>query len=80
MVYHTLWVKFIIPNWPQIVTKQGNKKMFLNTKWAHPFEQTWMSHIYQETIKGEIKTGILLLSPTEHNRFDHYAGNLRKES
>lgn len=67
-------------NWPQIVTKDGNKKMFLNTKWAHPFEQTWMSYIYQETIKGEIKTGVLLMTPTEHNRFDHYSGNLRKES
>ena len=67
-------------NWPQIVTKEGNKKMFLDTKWNHPFEQTWMSHIYQETVKGDIKPGILLLSPTEHNRFDHYEGNLRKES
>lgn len=67
-------------NWPQIVTKEGNQKMFLNTKWGHPFEQTWMSHIYQETVKGEIKPGILLLTPTEHNRFDHYEGNLRKES
>ena len=27
-----------------------------------------------------INPGILLLSPTEHDRFDHYDGNLRKES
>jgi hypothetical protein len=34
-------------NWPQIVTRTGNQKMFLDTTWGHPFEQTWMSHMYQ---------------------------------
>jgi hypothetical protein len=67
-------------NWPQVVTKSGSKKMFLTTTWAHPYEQTWMSYMYQETIKGEIMGGLLLLTPTEHNRFDHYDGKLRKES
>jgi hypothetical protein len=67
-------------NWPQIVTREGNKKMFLETTWAHPHEQTWMSHIYQETLNERITPGILLLTPTEHNRFDHYEGKLRKES
>jgi len=67
-------------NWPQVVTKHGNKKMFLTEKWARPFEQTWMSYIFQKTIKGEINPGILLLSPTEHDRFDHYDRKLRKES
>ena len=67
-------------NWPQIVSKDGNRNMFLKTKWVHPYEQTWMSHIYQETIKGNIRPAILLLTPTEHNRFDEYAKELRKES
>ena len=67
-------------NWPQVVTKEGNKKMFLNTTWAHPFEQTWMSFIYQETKKGNITSGLLLSTPTEHNRFEFYEGHLRKES
>ena len=67
-------------NWPQVVTKYGNKKMFLETKWARPFEQTWMSHIFQLTKKNEINPGLLLLTPTEHNRFDFYEGSLRKES
>jgi len=66
-------------NWPQIVSKKGNKKMFLDTKWDYPFEQTWMSHIYQETVKGNIETGILLLTPTEHDRFDYYPSGERKE-
>jgi len=67
-------------NWPQVVSKIGNKKMFLTTKWDRPFEQTWMSYMYQETKKKNIKSGLLLLTPTEHDRFEHYDGNLRKES
>jgi O-methyltransferase len=67
-------------NWPQIVSRTGNKKMFLDTKWVHPYEQTWMSHIFQLTKKGEINPGLLLLTPTEHNRFEHYSRDLRKES
>lgn len=67
-------------NWPQLVSKTGNKKMFLDTKWASPHEQTWMSFMFQETKKNVLKPGILLLSPTEHDRFDHYEASLRKES
>jgi len=67
-------------NWPQVVTRHGNKKMFLETTWAHPFEQTWMSFIFQETIKGKINPGLLLMTPTEHDRFDFYPRELRKES
>ena len=67
-------------NWPQVVTKHGNRKMFLTEKWAHPFEQTWMSYIFQETIKSNIKPAMLLMTPTEHDRFDFYDGKLRKES
>jgi hypothetical protein len=67
-------------NWPQVVSKEGNKKMFLDTKWGHPFEQTWMSFIYQETVKGNIKTGVLLATPTEHDRFDHYPKEERREN
>ena len=67
-------------NWPQLVSKPGNQKMFLDVTWAHPFEQTWMSHMYQLVKKEELYPGLLLLTPTEHNRFEHYDGGLRKES
>jgi len=67
-------------NWTQFVTREGNKKMFLETKWAHPFENTWMSYMYQETIKGNIKPGLLLMTPVEHNRFDHYDRSIRREN
>jgi hypothetical protein len=67
-------------NWPQIVTRTGNQKMFLDTTWGHPFEQTWMSHMYQLVKEGELYPGLLLMTPTEHDRFDHYERSLRKES
>lgn len=67
-------------NWPQIVSREGNKKMFLKTTWSHPFEQTWMSYMYQLTKENELKGSVLLLSPIEHIRFDHYENKLRKES
>ena len=67
-------------NWPHITSKTGNKKMFLDNKWTHPYEQTWMSHIYQETLKDNIKPGILLASPVTHERFKHYAPEERIES
>ena len=66
-------------NWPIILTKQGNYKCYLETKFQHPFEQTLMSYTFQETVKGKIKPGLLLLTPTEHDRFEHYPRELRKE-
>jgi hypothetical protein len=69
-----------ISNWPIILTKEGNYKCYLETKWQFAYEQTTMSYVYQETIKGNINPGILLLSPIEHDRFHHYDGALRKES
>ena len=66
-------------NWPIILTKKGSYKCYLETKYASPYEQTLMSHNFQETIKGNLNSGILLMTPTEHNRFEHYDGSLRKE-
>lgn len=67
-------------NWPQIVSKSGSQKMFLDVTWAHPYEQTWMSHIYQETKSGNIKPAILLATPVTHDRFVHYDQSQRVES
>jgi len=67
-------------NWTHFITKSGNRKLFQDTKFQHPFENTWMSHIYQETIKEKINPGLLLLTPVEHNRFEHYDGSLRREN
>jgi hypothetical protein len=67
-------------NWTHFITKQGNQKFFQNVRFQHPFENTWMSFIYQETIKGNVNSGLLLLTPIEHNRFDHYSRELRREN
>jgi hypothetical protein len=67
-------------NWPMIVSKEGNKKMFINTTWAHPFEQTWMSHMHQMTKKGELKPALLLASPIWHDRIKHYKPEERREN
>lgn len=67
-------------NWPHITSKAGNEKMFLTEKWSHPYEQTWMSYIYQETMSGNINPGMLLASPVTHERFKHYKPEERIES
>ena len=67
-------------NWPLIISKEGNRKMFIDTKWAHPYEQTWMSYIYQETKKGQIKPAVLLASPVIHERFKYYQAEERREN
>jgi FkbM family methyltransferase len=67
-------------NWPQIVNKQGNNKVFLETTWARPYEQTWMSYVFQEQKKGNIKAAIFMMSPINHDRIIYYEGTQRKES
>lgn len=67
-------------NWPHIIGQEGNKKMFLDTTWAHPFEQTWMSHIYTLTKEKQVKPAILLASPITHNRVHFYGAEERKEN
>ena len=67
-------------NWPMIVSKTGNQKMFIDTKWAHPYEQTWSSHIYQLTKEGKIRSGLLLASPIWHDRILWYKPEERREN
>lgn len=67
-------------NWPMIVSKAGNKKMFIDTKWNHPYEQTWMSHMYQMTKEGNLRPAILLAAPIWHDRIMHYTPEERREN
>lgn len=67
-------------NWPTIVGKVGNEKMFLREKWARPYEQTWMSYMYQENWEGRMKSAVLLASPVNHNRISHYKPEDRREN
>jgi hypothetical protein len=68
-----------LSNWPIILSKEGNYKCYIKEKFTYPYEQTLMSHNYQEMIKGNLNPGLLLITPTEHNRFDFYPAELRKE-
>jgi len=67
-------------NWPHIIGHEGNQKCFLDTTWEHPFEQTWMSHMYTLSKNQQINTAILLASPITHNRVYHYGREERKEN
>ena len=67
-------------NWPHIIGQDGNKKLFLDTKWDHPYEQTWMSHIYTLTKENKTKQAILLASPIFHNRIHFYDADERREN
>jgi len=67
-------------NWPMIVNKKGNYKMFLETNWENPFEQTWMSYMFQETLKRNINPAVLLAAPINHNRIAHYSPETRREN
>jgi hypothetical protein len=67
-------------NWPQVVSQSGNQKMFIDTTWGRPYEQTWMSHMFQLTKREELKSAVLLASPITHDRFIHYDHSERVES
>jgi Bacterial protein of unknown function (HtrL_YibB) len=71
--------EFFYCNWPLWFSREGNKKVFLDKKWSYPFEQTWMSHIFQLQKEGKIKAAVLALSPIFHHRFDFYPAEDRKE-
>ena len=67
-------------NWPMIVSKEGNKKIFIDTTWAHPYEETWSSHVYNLIKEGKVNAGILLASPIWHDRIVWYKPEERREN
>lgn len=67
-------------NWPMIVSKKGNQKMFIDTKWSYPYEQTWMSYMFQMTKEDKLHPAILLASPIWHERIKYYKPEERREN
>ncbi len=67
-------------NWPLWFSREGNKQVFLETTWARPYEQTWMSYVFQQQKLGKIKAAVLLLSPINHNREHYYEAEERREN
>ena len=66
-------------NWPSVMTRAGNYKIFLETVYAAPFEQTIMSHAFQLMKKGRIRSGVLMSKLINHNRNHQYEKEIRKE-
>lgn len=67
-------------NWPMIMSKKGNQKVFIDTTWGHPYEQTWMSHVFQMQKEGKVNAAVLLASPIWHDRIKHYKPEERREN
>jgi FkbM family methyltransferase len=67
-------------NWPLWFNKEGNKKVFLDPKFDNPFEQTWMSLVFQKQKEKILKTAVLLMSPINHNRMHYYKAEERREN
>jgi hypothetical protein len=67
-------------NWPLWFSRKGNQKVFLDVTWQRPLEQTWMSFVFQLQKENKIKAGSLLLSPINHDRFEFYPGQERREN
>ena len=67
-------------NWPLWISKEGNRKIFINDKPKHLFEQVWMAEVFYKMRNNQIKAAVLGLSPINHNRFDFYPASQRKES
>ncbi len=66
-------------NWPSVMTKAGNYKIFIETDYEFPYEQTIMSHAFQLMKAGRLRTAVLMASVINHNRVYHYDGSIRKE-
>lgn len=67
-------------NWPMWMNHAGNKKIFLEPKYEHPYEQTWMSLGFQKHRENILKTACLLASPINHNRLHYYKVGERREN
>lgn len=67
-------------NWPQLVSRAGNRKMFLEAPLTKPHEGLWMAHFYECSRRRQLRSGVLMASPIEHRREYHYAAQERLES
>lgn len=66
-------------NWPLWFNRKGNYTLFLETVWRYPYENTMSSWAHQLQRAGRLECGVLELSPIEHERFDHYPAEDRRE-
>jgi hypothetical protein len=67
-------------NWPILFNKAGNKKVFIDERFDHLYEQTWMSHVMNLMRDGMVTAGSLLATPINHERKYHYGKDTRREN
>ena len=67
-------------NWPILFNKDGNYKIFLEDKYEHLYEQTWMSLAMNLIREGRLNPGSLLATAINHERAFHYDGATRREN
>jgi hypothetical protein len=67
-------------NWPMIITRAGNQKLFLEQPDAAAYEQTLMVRALELQRQGTLRGAVVLASLINHNRDVHYPAELRKES
>jgi hypothetical protein len=67
-------------NWPILFNKDGNRKIFLETKFEHKYEQVWMSFVMELIFNKKIRAGCLMGSIITHNRKYHYDKKIRREN
>ncbi len=66
-------------NWPLVITRRGNARLFLDDAAPLRFEQTLMVRALELARAGTLRGAVLLASPIDHDRHVHYQGG-RKES
>lgn len=67
-------------NWPVLFNKAGTRTVFMEIKYAHLYEQTWMSQTMMHMRDGKLRAGCLLATPINHWRKYHYAKGTRREN
>lgn len=68
-------------NWPCLMTKAGNRKVFLKPKYKNPpHEQDVMGDAYKLLKAGGLRSGVLMASLIDHNRVHYYDDTGRKEA
>ena len=66
-------------NWPILMSKRGNKRVFLEDQPSRPDERAQMGCVFERQVGGEIRAGVLLASTITHGRSEHYEQKDRLE-
>ena len=66
-------------NWPILMSKRGNKRVFLEQQPERPDERAQMGCVFEQQVSGDIKAAVLLASTITHGRSEHYEQKERRE-